>query len=593
MSGRIIGISGPTVSVELAGLKLYERVSLGHAGIMGEVVRLEQRRAIVQVYESTRGLGVGEPVAGTGTQLTVRLGPGLLGETFDGLQRPLAVLHREDGPFMQVGRKPELRRSQEPLRFHPLKQAGDRVRDGESMGYVEEGPLRHHVLAVGVAGTLAEICSGELEPEDSVARLEDGRRIFAFHDWPVRLPRPYRHKRPGFEPLVTGQRCVDFLFPLAKGGTAIFPGGFGTGKTVLEQSIAKFADVDIVVYVGCGERGNEMAEMLEEFGSLKDPWSERRLMDRTIVVANTSNMPVAAREASIFTAITMAEYYRDLGYDVLLLADSLSRWAEALREISSALEEMPGEEGYPTYLASRMAEFFARAGAVETLSDATGSLTLMLSVSPPGGDFTEPVTQACLRTTGSFLMLDTALAHQRHFPAIDWFQSFSLYEDGVVARFDDEVSPDWGDLRRETRRILQHEERLREVAEIVGSEGLQDSDRLLMRTAEEVRRRFLAQNAYTDDAFSPPAQTLAAIRDILARHREAASALDESRARDEDSQRANERGQENDEGRLEESAADTNSRPESDPTEALPGAAADAAPAGPSSGGQEGGDAAQ
>ena len=533
MSGRIIGISGPTVSVELGGLKLYERVSLGHAGIMGEVVRLEQRRAIVQVYESTRGLGGGEPVEGTGTQLTVRLGPGLLGETFDGLQRPLAALHREDGPFMQVGRSPALQQPRAPLEFHALKRVGDRVRDGEPVGYVDEGPLRHPILAAGAAGTIAEIRSGGLGPDAAVARLEDGQRIFAFHEWPVRLPRPYRNKRPGFEPLVTGQRCVDFLFPLAKGGTAIFPGGFGTGKTVLEQSIAKFADVDVVVYVGCGERGNEMAEMLEEFASLKDPWSERRLMERTIVVANTSNMPVAAREASIFTAITMAEYYRDLGYDVLLLADSLSRWAEALREISSALEEMPGEEGYPTYLASRMAEFFARAGAVGTLGDANGSLTLMLSVSPPGGDFTEPVTQACLRTTGSFLMLDTALAQQRHFPAIDWFQSFSLYEDGVVARFDEEVSPDWGELRRETRRLLQHEERLREVAEIVGSEGLQDSDRLLMRTAEEIRRCFLSQNAYTDDAFSPPAQTLATIRDILERHHEAARVLEEDRTRDE------------------------------------------------------------
>jgi V/A-type H+-transporting ATPase subunit A len=520
VKGRIIGIAGPTVSVELEGLKLYERVALGHVGIMGEVVRLERRRAIVQVYESTRGLGVGEPVTGTGTQMTVRLGPGLLGQTFDGLQRPLAELHEADGPFMRIGQAPTSQLPSGRLVFHPAKRVGDRVFDGEPLGHVDEGPLQHPVLAAGVEGTIDEIRSGEMDAGEPVARLEDGQEAFAFHEWPVRLPRPYRRKRSVFEPLVTGQRCVDFLFPLARGGTAIFPGGFGTGKTVLEQSIAKYADVDVVVYVGCGERGNEMAEMLEEFSSLRDPWAERPLMDRTIVVANTSNMPVAAREASIFTAITMAEYYRDLGFDVLLLADSLSRWAEALREISSALEEMPGEEGYPTYLSSRMAEFFARAGVVETPDGRSGSLTLMLSVSPPGGDFTEPVTQACLRTTGSFFMLDTALAHQRHFPAIDWFQSFSLYEDSVVARFNDDVSPDWWDLRRDARRILQHEERLREVAEIVGSEGLQEKDRLLMGTAEDIRRRFLAQNAYTDDAFSTPAQTLALIRGILERHRE-------------------------------------------------------------------------
>lgn len=526
MSGRIIGISGPTVSVELEGLRLYERVTVGQARLMGEVVRLEQQRAIVQVYESTRGLGIGEPVVGTGTQLTVRLGPGLLSQTFDGLQRPLEWLSREDGPFMHVGRESPPYPTAERLRFHPLKKRGDKVRTGEALGYVEEGGFRHPILAVDAEGKVTDIIDGEFDPSDHVACLDEEKAISAFHDWPVRLPRPYRLKQSVFSPLVTGQRCIDFLFPLARGGTAIFPGGFGTGKTVLEQSIAKFADVDIVVYVGCGERGNEMAEMLEEFSALSDPWSERPLMMRTIVVANTSNMPVAAREASIFTAITMAEYYRDLGYNVLLLADSLSRWAEALREISSALEEMPGEEGYPTYLASRMAEFFARAGVVETLDARTGSLTLMLSVSPPGGDFTEPVTQACLRTTGSFLMLDTALAHRRHFPAIDWFQSFSLYEDSVISSFDQEISPDWGALRQETRTILQHEERLREVSEIVGSEGLQDADRLLMNAAEEIRQRFLAQNAYTDDAFSPPRQTCQTIREILERYRDASGRLE-------------------------------------------------------------------
>jgi V/A-type H+-transporting ATPase subunit A len=522
MTGRIIGISGPTVSVDLAGLRLYERVAVGHAGLMGEVVRLERERAVVQVYESTRGLCIGEPVAGTGAQLTVRVGPGLLNQMFDGLQRPLAALREAQGPFIRPGGGRDVPLRPQPLRFVAARQPGDRIADGEVLGYVQEGYFRHEIRATGGAGIVRSISGGECAQDVPVAQLEDGRSFLAWHEWPVRVPRPYRRKLSRFEPLVTGQRCIDFLFPLARGGSAIFPGGFGTGKTLLEQSIAKFADVDIVIYVGCGERGNEMAEMLDDFAVLNDPWSHRPLMSRTVVVVNTSNMPVAAREASIYTAVTLAEYYRDQGYHVLLLADSLSRWAEALREISSALEEMPGEEGYPTYLASRMAEFFARAGVVETLDGKTGSLTVLLSISPPGGDFTEPVTQACLRNTGAFFMLDTALAHRRHFPAIHWFQSFSLYEADVAAHLDRQVAPDWGALRLETRALLQREESLREVAEIVGTEGLQDADRLLMRTAECIRREFLAQNAYTDDAFSAPAQTHAKISGILAAYRDAA-----------------------------------------------------------------------
>jgi len=523
MNGRIIGISGPTVSVELAGLRLYERVNVGRAGLMGEVVRLEKERAIVQVYESTRGLCVGEPVAGTGAQLTVRLGPGLLNQMFDGLQRPLAALRETQGPFILPGSGAGQVLPSSTLHFEPVRQPGDAVADGDVVGYAQEGSFRHAVRAAGAAGKLRSIVNGECASDAPVATLEDGRSITAWHEWPVRVPRPYRRKLSRFEPLVTGQRCIDFLFPLARGGSAIFPGGFGTGKTLLEQSIAKFADVDVVIYVGCGERGNEMAEMLDDFSVLSDPWSKRPLMSRTVVVVNTSNMPVAAREASIYTAVTLAEYYRDQGYHVLLLADSLSRWAEALREISSALEEMPGEEGYPTYLASRMAEFFARAGVVETLDGKTGSLTVLLSISPPGGDFTEPVTQACMRNTGAFFMLDTALAHRRHFPAIHWFQSFSLYEADVATLLDQQVAPDWSALRLETRALLQREESLREVAEIVGTEGLQDADRLLMRTAERIRREFLAQNAYTEDAFSAPEQTHARIRSILEAHREAAA----------------------------------------------------------------------
>jgi V/A-type H+-transporting ATPase subunit A len=526
VNGRIIGISGPTVSVDLQGLRLYERVLVGEAGLMGEVVRLEQGRAVVQVYESTRGLAVGEPVEATGSQLTVRLGPGLLDTMFDGLQRPLAAMRQEQGPFIHPGgAAASSAAAQPPLRFVPAHKVGETVAPGELLGHVEEGELRHPVRAPEPGGAIERIAEGEVPAGEPVAVLAGGIEVSAFHDWPVRLPRPYARKLSRFEPLVTGQRCIDFLFPLARGGSAIFPGGFGTGKTLLEQSIAKFADVDIVVYVGCGERGNEMAEMLDDFSELTDPWSKRPLMSRTIVVVNTSNMPVAAREASIYTAVTMAEYYRDLGCHVLLLADSLSRWAEALREISSALEEMPGEEGYPTYLDSRMAEFFARAGVVETADGKVGSLTVLLSISPPGGDFTEPVTQACLRNTGAFFMLDTDLAHRRHFPAINWFQSFSLYEQDVSCHLEEQVAAGWGELRRETRALLQREQGLREVAEIVGTEGLQDADRLLMQVTEDVRRRFLAQNAYTEDAFSTPQQTHELIHSMIEGYRGASAQL--------------------------------------------------------------------
>jgi V/A-type H+-transporting ATPase subunit A len=522
--GIIRGISGPTVIAEAKGLKLYDRVYVGRPMLTGEVVRLEEGRSIIQVYEDTRGLSIGEPVKSTGMPLTVRLGPGLLSSIFDGLQRPLKRLEEEIGPFITGGRElyglDYLRR----WSFFPLKKKGDEVLEGDFFGYVEEGSFKHYLIS-HKRGVIKWIAEGEISLNEVIAELEDGTELFGCHEWPVRMPRPYRRKLPACEPLITGQRCIDFLFPLARGGTAILPGGFGTGKTILEQSIAKFADADIVVYVGCGERGNEMAEMLEEFMKLKDPWTDRPLMDRTILVVNTSNMPVAAREASIYTAVTMAEYYRDMGYHVLFLADSLSRWAEALREISSALEEMPGEEGYPTYLASRLASFFERAGVVETIGGRTGSLSMILSVSPPGGDFTEPVTQSCLRTAGAFLMLDTSLAHRRHFPAINWFQSYSLYSKDVVEFFDKKISQEWSALRQECNEILQREEVLREIVEIVGMEGLQDSDRLLMHIAERIRLEFLSQNAYTEDAFSPPEMTLKKIKNIVEFYNKALSSL--------------------------------------------------------------------
>ena len=526
MSGKIQAISGPTVTVDLKGLKLYERIYIGHAMLTGEVVRLERDKAVVQVYEDTRGLAVGEPVKGVGMPLTVRLGPGLLGGMFDGLQRPLERMREDMGPFITGGKEIYALDYMKRWKFTPLLKEGDVTIQGSILGTVDEGAFKHYIMSGrDDVGRISRIVDSDISLNEPLGEYEGGKEIPGCHEWPVRMARPFRRKFAPSAPLITGQRSIDFLFPLARGGTAIFPGGFGTGKTILEQSVAKFADVDIVVYVGCGERGNEMADMIAEFGELQDPWSKRPLRERTVLVVNTSNMPVAAREASIYTAVTMAEYYRDMGYHVLFLADSLSRWAEALREISASLEEMPGEEGYPTYLASRLSGFLERAGVVETLNGRIGSLSMILSVSPPGGDFTEPVTQACLRTTGAFLMLDTSLAHRRHYPAINWFQSYSLYAKEVSGHYREKVSVEWEGMLARCRQILQQEESLREVAEIVGAEGLQDVDRLLMRTAELVRTEFLQQNAYSDDAFSPPEKTLAIIKGILDAHDRAAEKL--------------------------------------------------------------------
>ena len=457
--------------------------------------------------------------------LTVRLGPGLLGGVFDGLQRPLHKLQEDSGDFISSGQDPfplDCRRSWD---FHSECSSGVALKTGDVFGTVREGHIEHLLMSPR-DGTLARINTGELQLEQPAAHFEDGQPLLGWHSWPVRKARPIRRKLPPATPLVTGQRCLDFLFPMLKGGISIVPGGFGTGKTVLEQTIAKFADVDVVVYVGCGERGNEMAGLLDEFSELQDPRSERPLMERTIIVANTSNMPVAARESSIFTAVTMAEYYRDMGLDVLFLADSLSRWAEALREISAALEEMPGEDGYPTYLGSRLSGFIERAGVVETLSGASGSLSMILAVSPPGSDFAEPVTQACLRVAGALYMLDTQLAHRRHFPAINWSQSYSLYSDTALAHFTDQHA-EWAKLQSRCRDILQREEALREVAEVVGMEGLQDADRLLMRTAEKIRLEFLCQNSFTDDAYATPQSTLEQIAALISEHERLKAGLTE------------------------------------------------------------------
>jgi V/A-type H+-transporting ATPase subunit A len=525
MNGKVTSISGATVCVDLADLKVGDRVFVGSSRLTGEVVRLDGAIATVQVFEENRGLGIGEPVISAKGPLTVRLGPGLLGGVFDGLQRPLPLLQQSSGDFISSGQDPFPLDCKRRWEFSSERKAGDRLRSGEAFGKVREGHI-DHLLLTPQDGILTQLHSGELQLEQPAAHLEDEQLLHGWHSWPVRKARPYQSKLPPTTPLVTGQRCLDFLFPLLKGGVAIVPGGFGTGKTVLEQTIAKHADVDIVVYVGCGERGNEMAGLLDEFSELEDPRSNRPLMERTIIVANTSNMPVAARESSIFTAVTMAEYYRDMGLDVLFLADSLSRWAEALREISAALEEMPGEDGYPTYLGSRLSGFIERAGVVETLAGGQGSLSMILAVSPPGADFAEPVTQACLRVAGALYMLDTNLAHRRHFPAINWTQSFSLYSDTAMAHFTEQHST-WAALQARCRDILQREDALREVAEVVGMEGLQDNDRLLMCTAEKIRLDFLCQNSFSDDAYTTPQNTVAQITTLVTEHDRIAAALND------------------------------------------------------------------
>jgi len=525
MNGMVTRISGATVCVDLPDLKIGDRVFVGISRLTGEVVRLEGRIATVQVFEDNRGLGIGEPVTTAQGPLTVRLGPGLIGGVFDGLQRPLYKLQEDSGDFISSGQDPFPLDCSRSWDFSTECTAGAALKTGEPFGKVREGHIDHLLLSPR-DGTLAQVNTGKLQLENPAAHFEDGQPLLGWHSWPVRKARPVRRKLPPVTPLVTGQRCLDFLFPMLKGGVSIVPGGFGTGKTVLEQTIAKFADVDVVVYVGCGERGNEMAGLLDEFSELQDPRSDRPLMERTIIVANTSNMPVAARESSIFTAVTMAEYYRDMGLNVLLLADSLSRWAEALREISAALEEMPGEDGYPTYLGSRLSGFIERAGVVETLSGASGSLSMILAVSPPGADFAEPVTQACLRVAGALYMLDTQLAHRRHFPAINWTHSYSLYSDTAMAHFTEQHG-EWARLQSRCRDILQREEALREVAEVVGMEGLQDADRLLMRTAEKIRLDFLCQNSFTDDAYATPKNTLEQIKTLIAEHEQINTGLKE------------------------------------------------------------------
>lgn len=507
--GRISRISGPVVQARgMEGIKIRDLVRVGELGLVGEVIEVKGDQVAIQVYEETDGLRVGEPVKSDGKPFLAELGPGLLGMIYDGIQRPLEVIRDQTGNFIARGATGDPLNRAKRWHFVPMAKTGEHVAHGDVIGWVQETPAIQHKILVpqGVSGKIAKITEGDYTVDEPVAELDTGQKIFMKQLWPIRRPRPIVQKIAAGVPLITGQRIFDVFFPVAKGGSAIVPGPFGSGKTVTQQALAKWSDADIVVYIGCGERGNEMTEVLTEFPHLEDPRTGQPLMHRTVLIANTSNMPVAARETSIYTGITIAEYYRDMGYDVALMADSTSRWAEALREISGRLEEMPGEEGYPPYLASRIAEFYERAGRVICLGrdKRAGSVTVIGAVSPPGGDFSEPVTQNSLRIAGAFWGLDARLAYSRHFPAINWLTSYSLYLDALRDWYTQNAGPDFLEMRRELLEILQKEEELKKIVQLVGRESLSEPDKLLLDIARTIRDDFLRQNAFHEvDAFCP------------------------------------------------------------------------------------------
>ncbi len=506
--GKITRVAGPVVTAEGISPRMYDVVFVGDMKLMGEVIKLLGNKTIIQVYEDTSGIRPGEEVVDSAAPLLVELGPGLLSSVYDGVQRPLPILRTKQGDFVSRGvTAPGLDRTKK-WNFTPSVKKGDALQGGEIMGTVPEGNIVHKVLApVKAKGKLKSISGGEFTVEDTIAELDSGQKLRLMQEWPVRHARPYVEKLLPDIPLVTGQRVLDMLFPLAKGGTAAIPGGFGTGKTVTSQQLSKWSDAQIVVYVGCGERGNEMTEVLTSFPELEDPKSGKPLMGRTVLVANTSNMPVAAREASVYTGITIAEYYRDMGYDVSLMADSTSRWAEAMREISSRLEEMPGEEGYPAYLASRLSEFYERCGRVKTHSGTIGSISVIGAVSPSGGDFSEPVTQNTLRIVKVFWALDSKLRERRHFPAINWLTSYSLYSPILEDWYRKNVSENWNGVRLWAMETLQKESELQEIVQLVGSDALPEEQRLTLDVARMIREFFLQQSAYHPvDTYSPLAR---------------------------------------------------------------------------------------
>ena len=530
-TARIIRVAGAIAEAQpLGDAALYELVEVGELHLLGEVIRIQGDVATIQVFEETSGLGLDEPVHRTGSSLMTQLGPGLLGSIIDGIGRPLQGLAERSGDFMAPGMTlptldPETRWS-----FVPTVEPGTAVSGGDVLGEIEERPgMKHRILVPpGLEGRVADIQEGAFTVSDTVATLDDGTTLSLSHSWAIRQRRPFARRLASDRPFITGQRVFDLLFPVVEGGSVAVPGGFGTGKTVIEQSLAKYAKADIMVYIGCGERGNEMAEVLHDFGRLTDPETGRSIMDRTILIVNTSNMPVAARDASVYLGMTIAEYYRDMGYHVAILADSLSRWAEALREIAARLQEMPGEEGYPTYLANRMSRLYERAGRVESEGTParTGAVTFISAISPPGGDFAEPVTQASLRVVGALWALDASLAHQRQFPAVDWDISYSLYTDSTTEWFSREGGSDWPELRVETIRLLQRDRELREIAGLVGVDALEDEDRLVLEGARIAREFLIGQNAFhPHDAFSTVAKTYQLLKLLWALMRTGKAAL--------------------------------------------------------------------
>ncbi len=527
--GEIYKVAGPVVIATGMNPQMYDVVHIGHEGLMGEVIQIEGEKAYIQVYEDTTGVKPGEPVENTGQPLSVQLGPGLLTSIYDGLQRPLVDLQEQTGDFIERGEEADGIDHDKEYEFEPVVKEGDEVSAGDVIGTVEVKYGEHKVLLPpNTEGEVEEIKEGAYTVEETVA-VVDGEEISMKQEWPIRDPRPVEDDLRPEIPLITGQRVLDGLFPLAKGGTAAVPGGFGTGKTVTQQSLAKFSDADIIVYIGCGERGNEMTEVLEEFPELEDPQTGDKIINRTVLIANTSNMPVAAREASIYTGVTIAEYFRDQGLDVALMADSTSRWAEAMREVSARLEEMPGERGYPAYLASRLAEFYERAGRVQPLGpEEPGSVSIIGAVSPPGGDFSEPVTQNTLRVVKNFWALDSDLAERRHFPAINWDTSYSGYSGMLSNYFESNVDTDWSDNIQRMRDILQKDSELQETVQLVGKDALPDRERLTLEIADMVKKFYLQQNAFHDvDQFSDPEKTFDILELVLDWGDQAYEALEE------------------------------------------------------------------
>ncbi len=521
--GVISRISGPVVTAEgLRGSQMYEVVRVGSDELFGEIIRLDRNEAVIQVYEDTSGLRIGERVASTGSPYSVALGPGLLSSIYDGIQRPLPVLYEMSGDLISRGVFPPGLDLSRRWEFHPSALPGQNVTSGDLIGTVSEFHLEHRVMVPPhISGTIKEIHEGSFTVSEPVCTLDNGTEIPLMQIWPARRPRPYRKKLDPDTLLITGQRIFDTFFPVAKGGTAMIPGGFGTGKTVAEQTLARWSDTQVVIYIGCGERGNEMTDVLYEFPELIDPVTGLPLIERTVLIANTSNMPVAAREASIYTGITIAEYYRDMGYDVALMADSTSRWGEALREISGRLEEMPGEEGYPAYLATRLAAFYERAGRVICAGsgDRIGSVTVIGAVSPPGGDFSEPITQNTLRVAGTFWALDTSLAYRRHYPSVNWIKSYSLYLDSIGEWFAEHVAEDWREIRDRAMYLLQKEVELQEIVQLVGPDALPDSEKIILEVTRMIREDYLQQSAFHDiDSFCSLEKQYWMLRAILVYH---------------------------------------------------------------------------